>query len=314
MDISVIVPVYNEEKYLIRCLDSIFNQQFFGTFEVIAVDDASTDNSLQILRSYQNKEKRLTVISHNRNMTQAVARSSGMELSKGYYIMHVDSDDWLLPNALERLFSKCKETNADVVVFNFLIKRSKGKPFFTDFIKKEILTTNKLRVQKHFFGATTNKIVKRELVKNMISGKIGVNTTEDLLYSTEILVRAEKICLIPEYYYVYFRHKDSITITIDPERNLKNQLIIMKQLNKIARRYELKKEMLNNIMNYLENWLYYIIAQIQFFDQSDSDKKLRIISQFRNISIMSRARFNRLNLAATDSYQTLIELSKRFPT
>jgi glycosyltransferase involved in cell wall biosynthesis len=312
MDISVIVPVYNVEKYLVRCLDSIFNQQFSGTYEVIAVDDSSTDNSLGILRSYQKKEKRLIVIAHDRNKTQSVARSSGMNASRGDYIMHVDSDDWLLPDALEILFLKCRETNADVLVFNFLIKEDRGKTINANHIKKELLTTNKIIVQKLFFGATINKIVKRELVKNMISGKTRVNTTEDLLYATEILLRAEKICLVPEVYYVYFRHNNSITATIDPEQNLKNQLIILKQLTKIARSYDLKGKLLSNILSYLENWLFLIIAQLHFSDQLYRDKNLEIISQIRSIPIISQALINRLELAMTNKYHLMTEARKLF--
>jgi glycosyltransferase involved in cell wall biosynthesis len=312
MDISVIIPVYNAEKYLVRCLDSIFNQQFSGVYEVIAVDDGSTDNSLQILQAYQKKEQRLIVIAHNANKKQSIARSSGMKVSRGNYIMHVDSDDWLLPDAFEKLFRKCKETNADVVVFNFIIKERGGKTRLANWIKKELLTDNKLKVQKYFFGATWNKIVKRELVKNMISGKIGVNTTEDLLYAIEILLRAEKICLIPESYYVYFRHDCSITVTIDPEQNLKNQLIILKQLNKIAIRYDVNNELINNILTYLEKWLFLIIAQIQLGNQVNRDKNLEIITQFHNIPIMSDSLVNELELAMTYKDRSMIELKRRF--
>ena len=312
MDISVIIPVYNAEKYLVRCLDSIFNQQFSGVYEVIAVDDGSTDNSLQILQAYQKKEQRLIVIAHNTNKKQSIARSSGMKVSGGDYIMHVDSDDWLLPDAFEKLFRKCLETNADVVVFNFIIRERGGKTRSANWIQKELLTTNKLMVQKYFFGATWNKIVKREHVKNMISGEIGVNTTEDLLYAIEILLRAEKICLIPESYYVYFRHDCSITVTIDPEQNLRNQLIILKQLNKIAIRYDVNNELINNILTYLEKWLFLIIAQIQSGNQVNKDKNLEIITQFHNIPIMSNSLVNELELAMTYKDRSMIELKKRF--
>ena len=105
-NISIIVPVYNVEKYLVRCLDSIFTQNFSGTFEVIAVEDASTDNSLKVLKSYQAKEHGLKVIEHRINKNLSLARATGVSACSGDYIMHVDSDDWLLSNALENLYAK----------------------------------------------------------------------------------------------------------------------------------------------------------------------------------------------------------------
>ena len=163
INISVIVPVYNVEKYLTRCLDSIFNQQFSGTFEVIAVDDCSTDNSLKLLYDYQCNEKRLTVIAHNRNKKLSIARSTGMKVAKGMYIMHVDSDDWILPNTFEKLFEKCNETNADVLVFNYRRENDQGQRYSNNEIKNNYVTNDKLKAQKYFFGATVNKIVKKEL-------------------------------------------------------------------------------------------------------------------------------------------------------
>jgi len=164
-NISVIVPVYNVEKYLVRCLDSIVKQQFSGTYEVIAVEDASSDNSLQILKKYQNNEDRLIIIEQGVNKKLSVARATGMDAATGDYIMHVDSDDWLLPGALEGLFKRCTETNADVIVFNYAREDSEGKRTLVDCIKKEMITTNKIQVQPHFFGTVVNKIVKRSLAE-----------------------------------------------------------------------------------------------------------------------------------------------------
>ena len=98
--ISIIVPVYNVEKFLERCLDSIFKQQFSSVFEVIAVDDCSTDNSLHVLKEYQKREKRLIIIEHEINKKLSCASKTGIRASTGDYIMHVDSDDWSITQCI----------------------------------------------------------------------------------------------------------------------------------------------------------------------------------------------------------------------
>lgn len=129
-DISIIIPVYNVEKYLIRCLDSVFKQKFSGSIEVIAVDDASTDNSLSLLYEYQKEENRLQIVEHKVNQKLSVARLTGMKKSTGEFVMHVDSDDWLQDNSLESLYLKCREVDADVVVYNYIKEDSFGKNIY----------------------------------------------------------------------------------------------------------------------------------------------------------------------------------------
>lgn len=316
MDISIIIPVYNVEKYLFRCLDSIFNQCFSGTFEVIAVDDASTDNSLQLLRSYQQKEGRLRIIALAVNSKQPIARSSGMKASTGNYIMHVDADDWLLPNALEILLQKCKKTNADVVVFNGIRIDSDGKTWPLSFIKKELTTINKLKVQKFFFGAVWNKIVKREIAQNLISDEKGVNTTEDLLFSTEILLRAITINLEPTNFYVYFLNRDSVTHTLNYEQYLNNQIIILEQLSKIIAKYNPDHKLVKNILVYLEKWILYIVCQFHFLHNKKYSNHEMLINQFRFVPQKSNRQIYFLSMSIENKLfcfiYTLIKLGPRF--
>ncbi|MEI6680008.1 MAG: glycosyltransferase family 2 protein [Mariniphaga sp.] len=233
MDISIIVPVYNVEPYLCRCLDSIFTQNFSGNFEVIAVEDGSTDKSLKILKEYEKKESRLKIIVHNGNRKLSVARRTGMDASTGDYIMHVDSDDWILPGTLELLFQKCKSSDADVIVFDYMKEDNSGLQSRKSNIRNELFTTDKLVVQKYFFDAPWNKIVKRHLIQNMIYGTIGINSVEDLIYSTEILLRSNSILLFDSMLYVYFANHTSITNTVNLKSLLDNQLIIYTELQKI---------------------------------------------------------------------------------
>ena len=100
------------------------------------------------------------------------------------------------------------ETSADVIVLIIQGKNYKGVRKSVNNIKKQVIHTDKIKVQ-HFLGTVWNKIIKRDLAENLVSGKIGLNHAEDLVYSIEILLRADKICLLPESYYVYFINSDS---------------------------------------------------------------------------------------------------------
>lgn len=232
-NISIIVPVYNVEKYLNRCLDSVFNQEFNGSFEVIAVDDKSTDNSLHILKKYALHQTRLKIVEHKKNMKLSLARTTGMKIALGDYIMHVDSDDWLLPGALNGLYKKIKETDADVIIYNYLTEDSNGKRKHIKKVRKEFFGTNKVDIQKYFIGAVWNKIVKRNLVENMIYMNKSINHAEDLLYATEILIRASKFVFVKDFYYVYYKNLNSLTRTTTLQSeyqtltNITNELTIL---------------------------------------------------------------------------------------
>lgn len=112
--ISIITPVYNTEKYLSECLDSIFSQTI-KDFELICVDDGSTDNSLNILNNYQNKHKNLKIISQ-KNGGPGVARNTGIDNALGKYICFWDSDDIFEPDALEKMYNQAEETKADISI------------------------------------------------------------------------------------------------------------------------------------------------------------------------------------------------------
>ena len=125
--ISIIIPVYNTEKYLKKCLDSIINQTL-KSLEIICIDDCSTDNCLHILKEYQLKDNRIKIIEQKENKGQGVARNLGLNIAEGKYIMFLDPDDWLELNALEILYKKSKETNADIIHFNYIEENEKVTP------------------------------------------------------------------------------------------------------------------------------------------------------------------------------------------
>lgn len=305
-DISIVVPVYNVEKYLFRCLDSIFSQQFSGTYEVIAVEDCSSDKSLQLLRNYQAKQPQLKIIEHGVNKTLAIARRTGMDASSGDYILHVDSDDWLLPDALEKPFKKCLEMNADVLVFNYVIENSEGQRTLVDCIKKEVVTTDKDQVQIQFLKTAWNKLVKRSLTCNLNYGKYSINSTEDLLYASEILLKARVICLMPESYYVYFMNIESITRVNKPHILINNQVNILQQIKTITDKYNATPQFTNTILRYLQKNIYYATAQSVFLQNKVDIKKNELINAFRLFPEMKEKELKKIFYSLNNKYHLLV--------
>ena len=117
--ISVIVPVYNIEKYLPRCIDSILDQTY-KNWEAIFVNDGSTDNSLKILEEYKKSDGRIKIID-KKNAGSGAARNDGIETSKGKYIAFLDSDDWYEEDFLEKLYNNLIENSSDVSMCNPMI-------------------------------------------------------------------------------------------------------------------------------------------------------------------------------------------------
>lgn len=262
--ISIVIPVFNVEQFVERCLDSIFLQNFSHSFEVIAVDDASTDNSLQILRDYQHKETRLIVIAHDINKNLSIARSTGMKIAKGSYIMHVDSDDWILPGSLAQIHERLSEHTVDVLVFNYQRQDSLGNTTVLKNIDAKVLTTDKKAIVKHFLGACWNKIIKKELADDLVYGNAAINSQEDLVYSFEVLMKARVILLTPDILYVYFDNLASITRVIQPTAYLNLQVNILTEIKKIFQKYFTEHNLQVQVYGYMMKFVYSMLARLHF--------------------------------------------------
>lgn len=223
--ISVIVPVYNVEKYLHQCVDSILNQTF-RDFELILVDDGSKDNSSQICDDYVEQDERVYVI-HQPNGGQVKARKAGLEKSTGEYVFFVDSDDWLELDALEIACCSAKDNNADIVTFDgyFCYSNNRKAPVGQSvpsgvFDKKQMIERiyPKMIYSGKFFyfgiyAAMWNKIFRRSLLyPNMINVNPKLRIGEDGVTTFASFLDAKKICVLSTYHlYDYRDNNTSIT-------------------------------------------------------------------------------------------------------
>ena len=214
--ISVVVPVYNVEKYLGRCVDSIINQTY-ANLEIILVDDGSTDNSGKICDDYLNKDNRIHVI-HKVNGGLSDARNTGIDESKGEYILFVDSDDYISNRMVEALCKSMLENESDLALCNFTYVDERGnalqdKNKYSP-IKNEVLTSyDALRRISGFPGSwyyvvAWNKLYKKELFNN-IKFPYG-KCHEDEFIVHKIFDKCNTISCVEERLYFYVQRTDSI--------------------------------------------------------------------------------------------------------
>lgn len=214
--ISVIVPIYNTEKYLQRCVDSILKQTY-QNLEVILVNDGSTDGSSDICEWYRKKDERVKVI-HKENGGQSSARNVGLEIARGDYITFVDSDDWLVKDIYEHCIDIIKSQNCDVVDFQCVYTSGEEKYFSIkekdEIIKviegKEILRDYLLRGQtdKTPFSVCT-KLYKKNLFEKVRFPEGKIN--EDIVTNYKILMNCKRLIRTEKIGYYYFQNSSSTT-------------------------------------------------------------------------------------------------------
>lgn len=240
--VSVIIPVYNVEEYLDRCLDSLINQSF-NSIEILTIDDNSSDNSLEILKSYENKDKRIKVFS-NKESGVSQARNLGIRNALGKYIMFVDSDDWVDENMIEIMYNKAEEENSDMVMCTYIREfnnNSKEKifnlPHITVYENEEV----KSNLLRKLVGPVKEELANPEYLdalgtvwaklyrSNVIKGKgikfvdlREIGSAEDTLFNIYTFINLNKVIFINKPMYHYWRdNPKSITTRYNP--NLKEQ-------------------------------------------------------------------------------------------
>ncbi len=231
--VSIIVPVYNVENYLDRCMQSLLSQTL-KNIEIILVDDGSPDNCPLMCDEYAKKDSRIKVI-HKQNEGLGFARNSGLEVAVGEYVAFVDSDDYVDIAMYEILYKKAKEHNSDVVFCGFN-KQNKDKSFtkicecetyleyqgldvkylIPDFIASEPYNEHEY---KHDMSVW-HSIYKNDIIKNnnirFISERL--YASEDVPFQIDFLLCANKVIFIPDFLYFYCYNGNSLTKNVDFEK------------------------------------------------------------------------------------------------
>lgn len=210
--VSVIVPVYNVEPFLARCLDSIVGQTL-REIEIVCVDDGSPDRSIDILNRYAAQDSRIRVISQE-NRGLGGARNRGFDAATGEYVLYVDSDDWIDPAYCERLYEAARQSGADIACASILKIRPSYSKWTVHYTEQKLVTA----VQERFLAAhcppdfyVMNKLLRREMLLQMGLRFRERVCYEDVEYTMRLLGESESLVTVPDVVYRYVVNGASIT-------------------------------------------------------------------------------------------------------
>jgi glycosyltransferase involved in cell wall biosynthesis len=217
--ISVIITAFNVQKYIINTVQSVLSQTL-REIEVIVVDDGSKDDTAQLLDEIAKTDDRLIVI-HKENGGVSAARNSGLAIAAGEYILFVDGDDQLLPNACELLYARAVTEKTEIVVSDFMCKNEVTSEEFQrsggEFSLLDGKDYGELLLQPFYSVAIWNKLIKKSLfTENNISYPVGISMGEDLVTLFELACCARKVAKLNEPTLVYLEREGSLVTTISP--------------------------------------------------------------------------------------------------
>lgn len=219
--ISVIVPVYNVQKYLEKCIESILSQTY-KNIEIILIDDGSTDNSGKICDECVERDSRIRVI-HQKNKGLSAARNRGIECSKGKYIVFIDSDDYIHNRMIEILYQAIIENHAELAIcdFKYVYEYNKDEKEIVSPIQNEVLNNNEV-IEKLFeknawyYIVAWNKLYKKELWDNIRFPVGYIHEDEAVIH--HILIKCKKVVTVKQKLYYYRQIINSITHTKNAKR------------------------------------------------------------------------------------------------
>lgn len=290
--LSVIIPVYNVEDYLEKCIKSVLNQAYSGDLEIILVNDGSTDKSPIICDRYALMDRRIKVI-HKKNGGLSSARNAGIDVATGNYIAFLDSDDFWIKNTINTFIERAEKTNADILVGNAVRYVHKESRFSTypNNIKDDvnIITTrdklfNILDPGNRFQWHVWKCIYKAELIKNnKLYFKNGI-LFEDVEWLPRVFTYAKSIEIVDKIFisYSYQRPK---SLTVDPSKTIRRLMDMLKVVDSLSiyfKNIPMDKELKERFfINFSEIYVYVFLRQILLKDQ-DSRKLLKKLSYYFN--------------------------------
>lgn len=266
--LSIIIPFYNVEQYIAQCLDSVYNQDIpEDEYEVICVNDASPDNSREIVKEYQKKHKNLILLEHNINKKLGAARNTGRRVANGKYIWNVDSDDMIAPNCLNEMLGTCEKNDLDVLMFRASYFRNgvleERKTEFRDEKKKPssgiTFWIEQGMSHQSEIAAVWTQIYKRAYLDEKRIYSPEINMSEDVPYTYASILLASRMFVINKPYYIYRVNMDSLTGSLkkhpNPKAVYENSFVsssYMYSLMKRLKNYDLRiQKSLNDVTRYI---------------------------------------------------------------
>lgn len=304
--LSIIVPVYNVEKYLRKCIESIISQTF-SDFELILVDDGSPDKSPKICDEYAQKDSRIKVI-HKKNGGLMSAWKAGFGLSKGKFIGFVDSDDWIDPEMYEKMSNTILEDKADMVQCDIIQETKNPNLSYCKIKEKCCFTGNQIiddllpKVLNYwetdgmiFVNSRCNKLIKRELIEsNLKYCNEKISNGEDLNLILPIILDCKKIMCVPCPHYHYRVNQESLTRQAYKKNYTEQVFLLISSIQSILNAKKISIDILGNkLYNYL------IMAAIENEIESGKTffskiKEIKILCQNQYKPFLYQLKFNKL--------------------
>lgn len=236
-EVSIIVPIYNAEKSIARCIDSILSQEYTD-FELILCDDGSTDKSGQIIDEYREKDERIRVL-HKENTGVSDTRNQGIAVAKGKYIQFLDADDWITVDATKLLVRTMKEGGCDLVISDFYRVIGDRISHKGDIDADGILTQEEfaeymmVNPADFYYGVLWNKLYKREIIeKYHLKMDESVSWCEDFLFNLEYLLHTKRIAALQVPIYYYMKTEGSLaTQGINLSKTIKMKISVFEYYN-----------------------------------------------------------------------------------
>ena len=323
MRFSIIIPVYNVENYLEECLDSVLMQSY-DDYEIICINDASTDDSFNILRRYEKINKNLVVLNNEINKGLSYSRNKGMSVAKGEYIFFIDSDDYISNNALCELDAALQNNVIDILNFNYIVKKegiwSNERVHLSENKYKddlEIISGQEWIIEADKNDSLSmvawNKVYRRQfLLDNKILFYEGI-LHEDALFFIESFFKANKTITISNSIYIY-RCRDGSIMTQISEKKLDSFVIILNELLSIWKNNQLDKEMHDFFGKYLKKIYSKIEMLMMYYPQYEKLKLGKPEDQFlfqmirdaRGVSLFSEKYLSKCEIDRIKGYEKII--------
>lgn len=311
--ISIIIPVYNTEKYLSRCLDSILFK-CVKDIEVVIINDCSPGNCKDIVEKYQKKYSNINYIELKKNSGTLIARDTGIKSASSKYIMCVDPDDYLEKDSIKELLKEL-EHDYDIIVFNHICENENGERFDSppqNRVSRDMLIIDNVENMKELFSGQLSesmiKVIKKTTYQNINLDNYNIIFQEDYLVITRLIYYSKSIKYIAKPYYIYFQRKDSATrfknMSYEKKKKILEDLAyVNKEVSKFLENNKLYRNFKSSIINRehtYKEWMY----DEMMLNASDIQKKEldNLFSKaFRNIKKTSKM----FSLINTNKYITI---------
>lgn len=273
--LSIVVPIYNKDKYLQDCINCILFQKNIENLELILINDGSSDNSLELCK--KNKRENFIIID-KKNEGPSIARNIGISLSKGEYVLFLDADDYISDDGIDKIIEWIKNENkVDVCFLEAYVFKNNGKiQKLGDNIKKQAINSNKTNVLKHlasrkkFTGSACTKLFRRDfLIKNNIEFPSDGRSAEDLGFVRNCIMFSEKFDKLDNVHYIYRQNENEISRSKQKKKSTKGIDIFIKETIDICCDNKVPK---NIDMQYILNFAiyeYFVKLFIYTFSQED---------------------------------------------